>query len=163
MKFSEALRKFDENSIDLLHIDGFHSYEAVSGDFNTWYPKLSTKAVVLFHDTHEFQPKFGVHRFWAEIKNKYPEQCFEFEHSHGLGVCFPKSLNAAINFQNKLGANFKNIFYLFSVVGDDLYYKLHGKYSLQKNYELDMKDLIDCLKHIKNNNPDLAKDLKQFL
>ena len=121
------------------------------------------KAVILFHDTHEVQPKFGVHRFWAEIKKKYPEQCFEFEHSHGLGVFFPRSLKAAISFQNKLGANPKKIFNLFSVVGDDLYYKLHGKYSLQKNYELDMQDLINCLKQIKNNNPALARDLRQFL
>ena len=67
-----------------------------------------------------------------------------------------------MNFQNKLSANLRKIFSVFSVVGDDLYYKLHGKYSLQKNYELDMQDLIGCLEQIKNN-PDLAKDLKQFL
>ena len=71
MTFDEALNEFDDNSVDLLHIDGFHSYEAVSNDFRTWYPKLSKEAIVLFHDTHEIKPGFGVHQFWDELKKEH--------------------------------------------------------------------------------------------
>jgi glycosyltransferase involved in cell wall biosynthesis len=75
---------FGDASIDLLHLDEFRSYEAVRGVFETWRPKLSNRAVVLFHKTSTRNRDFGVGRFFRELRDEFAT--FEFTHSDGLGI-----------------------------------------------------------------------------
>lgn len=99
--FDDAATHIADGSVDLLHIDGLHTYEAVKHDWEKWHPKVSSSAVVLFHDTNVRERDFGVWRLWEEIRTQHRH--FEFLHGHGLGMLvigseIPASLNSFLSF-----------------------------------------------------------------
>lgn len=84
MTFDDAVAHFDAESLDLLHIDGLHTYEAVKHDFDTWYSKVKPGGVVLFHDIEARMQDYGAWRFWQDLQREH--QTFTFRHGFGLGV-----------------------------------------------------------------------------
>jgi hypothetical protein len=82
--FNSARPQFAGGSIDLLHIDGLHTYEAVKEDYEKWSPAVSDRGVIIFHDTQVRRSDFGVWRLWEQISAKRPH--FEFLHGKGLGI-----------------------------------------------------------------------------
>lgn len=77
--FEETARNWDKE-IDILHIDGLHTYEAVKGDFYTWKKFFHENTIVLFHDTISFKETVG--KFFSEIEGYK----FNFGDGCGLGV-----------------------------------------------------------------------------
>lgn len=91
-RFKDAVDSFEDNSIDILMIDGTHTAEAAKEDFETYLPKLSENAIVLFHDTTV--KRFSLHKYWNKISRKYVS--FNIENRFGLGILAPKGVG---NFQ----------------------------------------------------------------
>ena len=88
MCFDDARPNFADNSIDILHIDGGHTFEDVEHDFTTWLPKLKENGIVLFHDVYSPIDQ-GSCDHWEKTKKEY-DCYFDFTHSCGLGILFPK-------------------------------------------------------------------------
>jgi hypothetical protein len=79
--FDDVSKNWIEN-IDILHIDGLHTYESVSNDFITWGKFVNDDGIILMHDTKVYHGSFGVYKFFDELD--YPK--INFTVSHGLGV-----------------------------------------------------------------------------
>jgi predicted O-methyltransferase YrrM len=82
--FADVLPKFATGSIDILHIDGLHTYDAVKDDFMSWFDRVSPTGVIIMHDTAVHDRGFGVFRLWNELKEHFTT--IEFQQSFGLGV-----------------------------------------------------------------------------
>ena len=85
--FDDALAEVPRGSIDLLHIDGCHEYEAVRHDYEAWRDRLAPDAIVLFHDI-ALSSGYGSAEYWRELSASHPHLEFP-DHSFGLGVLFP--------------------------------------------------------------------------
>jgi O-antigen biosynthesis protein len=126
--FTDSLPYFEDETIDLLHIDGYHTYEDTKENFMGWLPKMSDSGIILFHDIAVKRDNFGVWRLWSELSREYPS--FYFDHGHGLGVLFvgsvyPGQTEALFNANN---TDAKALRQYFSYIGR------RWKVEFEKNY-----------------------------
>ncbi|MDG1173165.1 MAG: glycosyltransferase [Opitutales bacterium] len=146
--FLKAASRFKDQSIDLLHIDGLHTYEAVREDFTTWIGKVTNGGIVLFHDVEEKQNDFGVWKFWKELQKEFPT--VNFEHGHGLGVLFNQPIGEPVSWyldsydSKRLG---------------NLYYRVKGEnVRLRKQYfELENSQIEN-----ESSSKELTNELNEF-
>ena len=143
-EFALALEDFEESSIDLLHLDGCHTYEVVKNDFCNWLPKISDQGIILLHDIHERSNGFGVWKLWEELKPDF--KTFSFPFGHGLGLIF-KDYDMV-----------KNNKYFNELLTSDtlsLYYKSKSK---NKVFSNGVEPTISCTAH---NDQNLKKSIHQ--
>lgn len=82
----------EDAGIDLLFIDGNHSFDAVEADFQNYAPMLSPQGIVVLHDVagpaatlpNDGNPSYGVVEFWTNIRRLVP-QSFEISERPGVG------------------------------------------------------------------------------
>jgi predicted O-methyltransferase YrrM len=86
-----------EHGIDLLFIDGDHSYQGIKKDFRMYSPLVRTGGIVVLHDIvphdvrHDPSGAIGVDRFWRELRNNY--ECCEIVKDRrqgwaGIGIVY---------------------------------------------------------------------------
>lgn len=77
--FEQAAKGWN-TPIDILHVDGFHSFEAAKRDYETWSKFVRPKGITLIHDT--CVEKYEVKDFFKTIERPKVNLIGEF----GLGV-----------------------------------------------------------------------------
>jgi predicted O-methyltransferase YrrM len=85
-------------ALDLLYLDGDHSYEGVKADFKLYSPLVRRGGMIVFHDiVEDYRTRYGIEtksyvggvpRFWSEIKSAHPsvEELIEDEAQDGYGI-----------------------------------------------------------------------------
>lgn len=87
-------------SLDVLYIDGDHSYEGVKADFQLYSPLVRPGGIIVFHDiVPDYKTRYniettsyvgGVPQFWEEIKAAYQsvEEIVEdpLQDGYGIGI-----------------------------------------------------------------------------
>lgn len=84
-------KKLPANGIELLFIDGDHSYEGVHRDLETYGALVRPGGLVAFHDivADSGQPESGVHRLWSQLRSSHKVLEFvdrEDQRGYGIGV-----------------------------------------------------------------------------
>jgi hypothetical protein len=85
----------DKAEIDLLFIDGDHTYEGVKKDYEMYSPLVKEGGIIIFHDIlfHPRNPGCEVERFWNEVKiGKTHSEITDMDISWwgGIGVIWKK-------------------------------------------------------------------------
>jgi O-antigen biosynthesis protein len=155
--FDEALPRFRDGSIDLLHIDGCHLYDAVRHDFDMWLPKVSRRGVVLLHDTERQLDEFGVWRLLAELRERFPT--LEFSHGNGLALVLTGDEPAPelVALAQAEGDALAGLRALFASLGSRV--RCIGQ--LQRN-DADQAHLRALLEQAANANAELQRQVEQF-
>ena len=63
--FNEIVKVWSKQ-INILHIDGLHTYEAVSNDYKKWSKFCTEDSIILFHDVESFPHSVG--KFFSELE-----------------------------------------------------------------------------------------------
>lgn len=95
----QAAAALEGHKLDLLFIDGDHSYEGVKADFENYRPYVKPGGFIAFHDiVPDYQTRYGtdtgnysggVPQFWADTRVKYRHQEFiddPEQDGYGIGL-----------------------------------------------------------------------------
>ena len=71
--FNECVQFFGNSKLDVLFIDGDHTYEGVKQDYELYKPLVRDGGIIVFHDIvlHPKNAECEVQIFWEEIKQDY--------------------------------------------------------------------------------------------
>jgi predicted O-methyltransferase YrrM len=87
----DAVRSFfDDRPLDVLFIDGDHSYDSVQRDYELYAPLVRDGGLIAFHDIVDGPEELvgGVPRFWREVRSELadPRELVESWDQGGYGI-----------------------------------------------------------------------------
>lgn len=72
--------------IDLLFVDGDHSYEGVRRDYELYHPLVAPEGLIAFHDIlPHVQPGSDVDKLWGELRRRHTIREFSSDEDRGWG------------------------------------------------------------------------------
>lgn len=83
----DASKKFENNSLDFIYIDGDHSLEMLF-DLYAWTPKVKTGGIIAGHDFKNGKNS-GISDFWGNQLDYAVQQCSEYycrRHGYKLNI-----------------------------------------------------------------------------
>jgi len=85
--FQKLKKILKTHKLDLLFIDGDHTYKGVKKDFEMYSTLVKKNGIIAFHDIVPHLPELNcqVNKFWNEIKSKYRYE--EFIESKDQKIC----------------------------------------------------------------------------
>ena len=138
--FNKAAIEFADESIDIVHIDGLHTYEAVKEDYENWSSKLKKDGTFIFHDWNVRERGFGVWRLWEEIKENKDYSCIEIPNGYGLGIA------TRSNEKNEWHKQLEEVIPLLQMKGK----LLADKQKLKEKLEVSERNIYEITKHAEN-------------
>jgi cephalosporin hydroxylase len=97
-----VVRALGGNPLDVLFIDGDHSYDGVRADFERYAPLVRSRGIVALHDINpDFETRHGVStpsisgdvpRYWTELKEQHRTEeliADPDQDGFGIGVVYP--------------------------------------------------------------------------
>jgi len=73
----DAVVMFEDNSIDVVYIDGDHEYESVKQDITLWLPKVKVGGLICGHDHNEHPQHAGVIKAVDELLGGYDKHYYD--------------------------------------------------------------------------------------
>lgn len=81
---------FKDKTIDLLFLDGDHTYDGIKADYENYKHLMSKNGIIAFHDIvdseHHKYLNVGVNKFWNELEGNKTEIIENSIWGYGIGV-----------------------------------------------------------------------------
>lgn len=95
----DTLNQYGDGFVDILYIDGDHTYEGVKQDYEMYSPLVRPGGIIILHDICEHPPETEceVKKFWDELMYKIPKEISRIGPTTIHKRCYEEFISEPIN------------------------------------------------------------------